>query len=243
MGLNKLKIRDLTLDDHKVFASAGPDGMSSKTSFQTMSRFSSGFVGCLTFLTGQKGKEFLYGSFLKATSIRILKIIAPDYVKGQKLIRVLPSGEKVYSKIFNKSFSDQHIRKLAVVEDPELKARVVAIFDHYSQVILETLSKQVFNILKVIPSDRTFTQSPWFDHKGYEKSDSKFYSLDLSSATDRFPLDLQIQVLRLMGLDIYQAMAWKHVMVGLPFTVNPDWGWDSETVRYMVGQPMGARSS
>lgn len=108
-----------------------------------------------------------------------------------------------------------------MVEDPELKARVVAIFDHFSQNILNVLSKQLFNILKVIPSDRTFSQSPFFDHDGYTDSDSKYHSLDLTAATDRFPLPLQLQVLRHIGLTERESSAWAKVMVAEPFIVPP----------------------
>lgn len=62
------------------------------------------------------------------------------------------------------------------------------------------LSKQLFTMLRHIPSDRTFSQSPFFDHKGYVASDQRYHSLDLSSATDRFPLKFQKQVLGLLGL-------------------------------------------
>lgn len=108
-------------------------------------------------------------------------------------------------------------RKLGIVEDPELKARVIGIFDHFSQAVLELISKQVFDMLKTIPSDRTFTQNPLFNHSGCTKNDSKYWSMDLSSATDRFPIEFQLQVLKALGLDDTQCAAWKHLMVGLPF--------------------------
>lgn len=66
------------------------------------------------------------------------------------------------------------IRKLAIVEDPELKARVIGMFDHFSQAVLNLISIQVFNRLKLIPSDRTFTQDPYFNHFGFVQNDSKY---------------------------------------------------------------------
>jgi len=42
--------------------------------------------------------------------------------------------------------------------------RIIAIFDYVSQSLLEILSKQLFNNLEKIPSDRTFNQDPHFTH-------------------------------------------------------------------------------
>lgn len=65
-----------------------------------------------------------------------------------------------------------------------------------------------------------------------------YYSMDLTAATDRFPVETQRVILEhLVGSKEY-ADAWKRVMVDKPFA-NP-WG---EPVKYLAGQPMGAYSS
>jgi hypothetical protein len=52
-------------------------------------------------------------------------------------------------------------RRLSIVKDPEMKMRVIAIFDYFTQTILDGLSKQMFDILRnKFPQDRTFTQNP-----------------------------------------------------------------------------------
>jgi len=83
-------------------------------------------------------------------------------------------------------------RKLHLINDPEAKCRIIAIYDYISQWALNPLSEKLFEVLKSIPQDRTFTQDPLIDKGG--RIDS-FHSLDLSSATDRFPRKLQQQIL------------------------------------------------
>jgi len=125
------------------------------------------------------------------------------------------------------------LRRLSVVQDPELKARLVGIVDYFTQVVLQPLSEQLFNLLRSLPQDRTFTQDPHIA----PKKGCKYHSLDLSNATDRFPLDLQKQLLAEM-LGGPFAHAWGMLMVYNPFTTP-----DGKSISYAVGQPMGARSS
>lgn len=62
------------------------------------------------------------------------------------------------------------------------------------------------------------------------------FSYDLSSATDRFPIDLQVQVLSLIYTKEI-ALAWKSLLI------DRDYEFKSNKYRYSVGQPMGALSS
>lgn len=67
--------------------------------------------------------------------------------------------------------------------------------------------------------------------------------MDLTAATDRFPIELQLQVLSLMGLTSEEVKAWKYLMVGEPFKVPKSWNFPFKDVKFKVGQPMGGRSS
>lgn len=58
----------------------------------------------------------------------------------------------------------------------------------------------------------------------------------MSAATDRLPIETQVQVLS-QFLPREVAEAWAKVLVGR------DWWFAGETYRYAVGQPMGALSS
>jgi hypothetical protein len=87
--------------------------------------------------------------------------------------------------------------------------------------------------LKDLPDDRTYDQNRCFEGN----SQSRYFSFDLTSATDRFPIGFQEIVLRQIFNEKYSG-AWVRLMTGLEFE-NP-WG---EPVVYSAGQPMGAYSS
>jgi len=127
------------------------------------------------------------------------------------------------------------LRKISVIKDKELKNRPIAIFDYFSQTVLLPVHNMLFSKLRKIgKTDMTFNQmaveSIFKDHP------SCFYSLDLSSATDRFPVLLQEIILsKIIGIE--KAGAWKRIMsqeLRIP---------GGSYIRYGVGQPMGAYSS
>jgi len=63
------------------------------------------------------------------------------------------------------------------------------------------------------------------------------HSLDLSNATDRMPLALQLRVIsRIIGEE--RAKAWAHILVGYEYNSK-----GGPAVKYNCGQPMGAYSS
>jgi hypothetical protein len=51
--------------------------------------------------------------------------------------------------------------KLSIVEDPELKLRVIAMLDYTSQFTLRPIHENILNKLRNFPCDRTFTQDPY----------------------------------------------------------------------------------
>jgi hypothetical protein len=61
----------------------------------------------------------------------------------------------------------------------------------------------------------------------------RLQSMDLSAATDRLPVQLQAQILSILG---FEGTLWQSVL-------DREWDLQGETVRYAVGQPMGAYSS
>jgi len=124
--------------------------------------------------------------------------------------------------------------KLSVVKDPEGKFRVIAIVDYYTQLLLKKLHSAQFKLIKNLDCDRTFTQNP---HHDWDSSENQFWSLDLSSATDRFPRSLQF---RLIG-EMYNynfAKIWTEHLGSLEFSAP-----NGDVVQYKTGQPMGTYSS
>ena len=135
-----------------------------------------------------------------------------------------------------------HLGRLGVVYDTAGKARVVGMTNWWIQIALYPLHNSIFDFLRKLPTDGTFDQHKPIKGLCDRKLDSKFYSLDLSAATDRLPLDLQVQILSLVT-DVESANLWKQ-LVSIPFLYNPeDQNEIPRNIRYAVGQPMGAYSS
>jgi hypothetical protein len=137
-------------------------------------------------------------------------------------------------------FTHKSNGRLSIVKDPECKMRVIAIFDYFSQFTLKPIHKIFMNLLRKLPCDRTFTQDPF--HK-WEGSDP-FYSLDLSSATDRFPVHLQQKLLTYLVSNKYGLITgYKFAESWMKLLTRREFLYDGNLYKYSVGQPMGAYSS
>jgi len=117
--------------------------------------------------------------------------------------------------------------------------------DCWTQWILYPLHKAIFQLLAQIPQDGTFDQSKpvHFLLRELEKRGLKHtYCYDLSAATDRLPIMLQVTLLSFFigeGL----ANAWACILVGRGYTYKHHKTGVSHTLFYACGQPMGALSS
>lgn len=126
-------------------------------------------------------------------------------------------------------------RRIAYFPDKENKVRVVGILDYYSQMALKPLHNYLARALSKIRQDCTLNQGK-FKELLLNKDIEEFHSIDLTAATDRFPIVI-IKQLLLRQLPEPYVNAWERLMVGTPF----DFG--SEKISYSVGNPMGAYSS
>lgn len=124
--------------------------------------------------------------------------------------------------------------RISIVKSPECKSRIIAIFDYWSQTVLKPLHDWAFAQLRRFDSDRTFNQ----DAIDPRLNAGHFSSFDLKSATDRFPISLQERILAIY-INEERASAWRSIMTDRDFLKHDRSG----TVRYAVGQPMGAYSS
>jgi hypothetical protein len=135
------------------------------------------------------------------------------------------------------------IARLSTVYDQAGKARIVGITNYWVQVCLEPVHNAILSLLKRIPQDGTFNQiAPVKLLVEAVKPGQVFYSFDLSSATDRLPIVIQMQILNLLVPEM--GTAWMKLLTSLR------WQWTSlnkkvpvKEVSYAVGQPMGAYSS
>jgi hypothetical protein len=176
-----------------------------------------------------------YEMLLSSSRVKMFWYVQESW-KTYKLL--ISQGEVLTPSWFKKTFMPHkkgYTRKLSIVKDPEAKSRVIAILDYWSQSWLRQIHRIHFNFLRTLPNDRTFTQNPVITNK---PSGHKYYSFDLSSATDRFPIDLQR---RLMGYMFDKGIAtqWELILTSEPFYVP----WLDKYVTYNAGQPMGAYAS
>jgi len=166
-----------------------------------------------------------------------------DYPMMDKILKITDSNGqdffcKNYSDAFNKGIIPSKVKtlgKISFVKDPECKLRIIAISDYYSQLYLRPIHNIIMNKLNNIPMDRTFTQDP---HNKWDLNNGeKFWSLDLSSATDRFPVELQKRLLaRIFHMEL--AQSWQSILNSRYFTTP-----EGLQLKYSTGQPMGTYSS
>jgi len=232
---------------------AGPNGSASRTALYDLVSMPDMLKNILSGSNiGMVLEE--YSKLLSPSRVQFYHIVQqlwPKYVRFNEKVREYNKKLSVFSKekkisltpSWFEQFRGNHkgfIRKLSIVNDPEAKARIIAIFDYWSQSWLRQVHDIHFNFLKRIPMDRTFTQDPKLPKPPIGH---KYYSFDLSSATDRFPMALQeLMVKHMFGEDF--STRWRMVLTSFEFIVP----WLSKDgketyVSYAAGQPMGAYSS
>jgi len=187
------------------------------------------------------------------TSMRDLKELYSKYPETLKLIRILggpilqqkidelePLILKIQPSQINQAFpsvrEESPLRKLSLVYDKEGKTRIIAILDYWSQTSLKPLHDSIFRVLKGIKNDCTFHQEKGVKH--LSRLSGPFYSIDLTSATDRFPIEFQKDFLTML-IGRSKALAWSGLLTSLPYRAN----WEPKDYYYRTGQPMGAYSS
>jgi len=89
--------------------------------------------------------------------------------------------------------------------------------------------------LKRLPGDATYHNLNVVDW--LSKGKGKYYSFDLSSATDRFPMVIQRECVAAYFGEVV-ADSWQDLITGYEF-ITPT----GQSVRYRTGQPIGAYSS
>jgi hypothetical protein len=126
------------------------------------------------------------------------------------------------------------LRSHGLVEDTEGKTRIVAMADYWTQTCLYPLHADLLSALKNIGEmDLTFGQ----DIKPFGRESQSYYSFDLTSATDRLPRFLYVELLgALYGKKL--AYHWEQLMISEGYH-----GPDGVIRNYNTGQPMGLYSS
>jgi hypothetical protein len=136
--------------------------------------------------------------------------------------------------------------RLGFKEEPG-KIRVFAMVNILTQTLMAPLHKWIFLRLRKIPTDGTFNQVAPVERliKRFQNEGTWVASYDLSAATDRLPLALQVRLL-VPILGEKMAANWANLLVSQPYglpRVAKSYNLGFDRVVYAVGQPMGALSS
>lgn len=140
------------------------------------------------------------------------------------------------------------IGKLGFKPEAAGKVRVFAMVDCWTQWALRPLHLGLFWFLSILETDGTEDQLAPV-HRLLGKGHRRFWCYDLSAATDRLPISIQVVLLsQFVGKEM--AELWKVILVErdyvLPKLDSTSYKWKEQLpklVRYSVGQPMGALSS
>jgi len=221
--------------ENLMFSSkAGPNGSATRTSLFDLAIMPTELRKILSELNvGAMLTEF--EKLLTPNRVKFYHAVQQNWTKYINLTKKDKTISPSWFDKFRKDSIKGEVRKLSIVQDPEAKSRIIAIFDFWSQTWLRQIHKIHFNFLRGIPTDRTFTQDPIILDK---PEGHKYYSFDLSAATDRFPIDLQRRMIESM-FDKSTSEKWEKILTAFPFYVP----WEDRYIKYAAGQPMGAYSS
>lgn len=160
------------------------------------------------------------------------------------------AGDPVY--LYRHWYLDHYWRKplwfgrLAFLQEPG-KIRVVAMVSLIIQTLMYPLHEWIFARLRLIPTDGTFDQTAPVERliEGFTNKGHWTASYDLSAATDRLPVAIQVALLEpLLGKKL--ANLWAYLLVSQPYglpRISKSYHVGTDRLWYAVGQPMGALSS
>jgi len=180
-----------------------------------------------------------------------VKDLAGMFTNGQKLHELLYAiiEQRVEADPIThleEFISQNEHSRIVTFTAPGGKARIIAVADWVTQTALSAIHKTQFQLLQLIPADRTF------DHKSgldiYVDDADNYISVDLSAATDRLPRVLQAKIIAVMykklGMNGYEiAKHWLSSVDRSYTTKNSLLEKTAPTIRYEVGQGMGLFSS
>lgn len=138
------------------------------------------------------------------------------------------------------------VGQIGLIQEPGYKLRAVANPGRLFQRVLEPLGSKLFSLLHNLPWDCTYQQSKADNTLMHALSQNKeVFSVDLSGATDYFPLDLQKIVLKQLfpdatDVDLFLRISkgrWR-LPRGIPKSVLSEFDLTSD-VSWVRGQPLG----
>lgn len=190
---------------------------------------------------------------LESRAIAVLGLGRTYFSESGEEVHEAPSGsgappqEEILSRYIATWGKTRDFGRLGFKEEPG-KIRVFAMVSLLTQTLMEPLHKWIFQKLRLLVTDGTFNQVAPI-HRLIERfggDERRFVaSFDLSAATDRLPLRLQMDLLEpFLGEEL--TALWAKLLVGRPYRlprIAKSYNLGVDSVSYAVGQPMGALSS
>jgi len=155
-----------------------------------------------------------------------------------------------YPRIFESVFSGFHrfvsgeiyppssvvdsVGKVGLIQEPGLKLRAVANPNRVYQVALKPLGDAIYDMLKQMPWDCTFDQSKAIPAiQQHLQHNKECHCVDLTGATDYFPLSLQLDVLKnIFPLNLDSVNLFHDIS-------RSNWVFLDTTIKWTRGQPLG----
>lgn len=144
------------------------------------------------------------------------------------------------------------VGRIAFIQEPGFKLRAIANPCRFVQLALEPLQKGLWDILAKLREDCTFDQeSGVTTAQEWLREGKTVFAVDLSDATNVFPLNVQLRMLRAMaarskqGDDEYLTQAiglFEIASKGRWVVKDPSTGED-RTIKWSKGQPLGLTPS
>jgi hypothetical protein len=134
------------------------------------------------------------------------------------------------------------IGKLQTKKEAAGKVRVFAMVDVWTQSALKPLHEMLFTFLRRLPNDGTFNQEASVNRCMVKSTQSnQSFGYDLSAATDRLPLVLQSEIIDKIIPGFGEG--WAKLLTDREYRIKDKEFAVDDSLRYEVGQPMGALSS
>jgi len=170
-------------------------------------------------------------------------------------INYTPTGRYLrtkYSSIFSKVFAGfcgmtkgdgcwndppemvDAVGKIGLIQEPGYKLRAVANPNRVYQIALKPLGDAIYKTVQQLPWDCTFNQEKAIPVvQRHLQAESRCHCIDLSGATDYFPLSLQLDLLHSLYpnirdyVDLFEDLS------------KSNWVFGKETIKWTKGQPLG----
>lgn len=151
-----------------------------------------------------------------------------------------PTKRWIYSVLGPVLFTDRdwdktmYAGEVHLLQEPGLKMRAIASPYRLHQMALKPLGDAIYDLVKTLPWDCTFNQESAIPHvQAALNTGALVHSVDLTGATDYFPLELQLEALKQIFGDVLDIKLLEEI-ARLPFKCK-----ELGEIRWKTGQPLG----